>query len=308
MYTSILVFFVLYWESCLFKISDARTFTTKLPSKSTTLDVENKTSSTEGTVSFTLEKTRSYSPYFTTQTEHLSRSISKITTTLPMSVGSTTILPSFINSYYPILLGILGVCFLFLIIFTVYVSLHIHEKCSRKRKSKVIAKEDIETYQDIHDMDLVGNFTKYDSLNRRTRLRTPNSSSLIGPTQGVEVSIEVQEKRENDYSEIYERGIMSEGLTADIPVERTDSLTTESSTGQTPQQGTSNTKDHSPPKDSHGYMLPKSGNFKLDNAFGISLNVNQESSPEDFRLINTSNPSIETSDDVNDAYLTVISK
>ena len=279
-----------------------------MPSKSTTLEVENKTSSTEGTVSFTLEKTHSYSPHFTTQTEHLSHSIRKITTTLPMSVGSTTILPSFINSYYPILLGILGVCFLFLIIFTVYVSLHIHEKCSRKRNSRVTAKEDIETYQDIHDMDLVGNFTKYDSLNRRAQLRTPNSSSSIGHTQGVEVSIEVQEKRENDYSEIYESGIMSEGLTADIPVERTDSLTTESSTGQTQQQGTSNTKDHSPPKDSHGYMLPKSGNLKLDNAFGISLNVNQESSPEDFRLFNTSNPSIETSDDVNDAYLTVISK
>lgn len=186
--------------------------------------------------------------------------------------------------------------------------MHIHEKCSRKRRLRVIAKEDIETYQDIHDMDLVGNFTKYDSLNRRAQLRTPKTSSSIGHTQGVEVSIEVQEKRENDYSEIYESGIMSEGLTADIPVERTDSLTTESSTGQTPQQGTSNTRDHSPPKDSHGYMLPNSGNLKLDNAFGISLNVNQESSPEDFRLFNTSNPSIETSDDVNDAYLTVISK
>jgi hypothetical protein len=80
---------------------------------------------------------------------------------------STTSTPSFFDSYYPILVGIFGVCSLFLIIFTIYVSIHIHTKCAKRKKSKLRHKTSFEhsdVYQEINELDTSGNVTKYDPL------------------------------------------------------------------------------------------------------------------------------------------------
>lgn len=231
-------------------------------------------------------------------------------TTLNIIIASTTPSPSFFNSYYPVLLGILGVCVLFLVIFTIYVSIHIHEKCSQKRRSpkmnSISLKEDNETYQEIHEFDMIGNLIRYDPFIERNTLLTmeqsKQSNTLVTSRDYEDAPIPVKdgtnghELSDRDYIDVIQEEVVKHTYTH--PVKITASINEEQN---------SNIHCNSPPQDKDGYML---ANTVCSNSVGISgdkLGTVLTALHQEMASDNTSSDSENTSDDLSKDYLTVVS-
>ncbi|XP_061164317.1 uncharacterized protein LOC133173343 [Saccostrea echinata] len=225
-------------------------------------------------------------------------------------LASTTATPSFFDSYYPVLLGIFGVSSLFLIIFTIYVSIHIHEKCSKRRKSKIPHKasvEIIETYQEINDFGTEGNIMGYDPLghNRPSKKSQPEHSlELVTVVQSSVIENSTyQIESVNDYSEVKDDEQTS-SVNPPICVTGSRYISSPSS-----QHGKLDLKKRSPSHDNDGYMLPNS------EACGMSDDVGEElcSSPYTSPTISPSENYLDSADVNNkineeslNVYLTVL--
>lgn len=232
-------------------------------------------------------------------------SIKESRATLNSLLGSTTPPPSFLNSYYPVLLGILGVCVLFLVIFTIYVSIHIHEKCSqRRRSSKTISnisiKEDNNTYQEIHDFDTVGNLIRYDPFIERTTLSVGQSKQSTTRRDYVDAPIPVKENTyghepsDHDYIDVIHEEDVKHTYTHPVKI-----------TGSVNEEHNSNTHCNCPPQDKDGYMLANivSSNSLVSSISEDKLGTVSTACVND----NTSRDSENTSDGSTKDYLTVVS-
>ncbi|XP_062580340.1 uncharacterized protein LOC134242267 [Saccostrea cucullata] len=195
-------------------------------------------------------------------TTEAQKSTSLPLSTFTSSLTSTTSKPSFFDSYYPILLGIFGVSSLFLIIFTIYVSLNIHERCSKRRKRTIphnVSVEVSDTYQEIHNLGTDGNIG-YDPLDHNRpskKSQQDRSLELVDVVQSnVKENATYQLKSTNEYSEINDG---KQSPSTNLPICKTTSIHTSSRQKTLAQHDklVLRTKNSSP--DNDGYMLPNSG-------------------------------------------------
>lgn len=290
--------------------TEVQILTTSLLYITSTLEIIK--SSLLGETTITETKSSSFvSEIITTVNRKSTSFIKEDRTTINTLFSSTTPPPSFFNSYYPVLLGILGVCVLFLVIFTIYVSIHIHEKCSKKRQSpktiSISVKDDEQTYQEIHEFDMVGNLKRYDPFIERNALLTVDHSKQSNtrrdfsdvPLLVKEISNELGPK-DHEYVDVIQENVVKHTYT--YPLKTTKCITK----SQGEEERLSNTHCNSPPQDKDGYMLPNTVGSNSVGVSGDPLGAIFTAFHPELDNDNTSSDSENTGNDSKGDYLTVI--
>lgn len=172
--------------------------------------------------------------------------------------------------------------------------------------NSISLKEDNETYQEIHEFDMIGNLIRYDPFIERNTLLTmeqsKQSNTLVTSRDYEDAPIPVKdgtnghELSDGDYIDVIQEEVVKHTYTH--PVKITASINEEQN---------SNIHCNSPPQDKDGYML---ANTVCSNSVGIAddkLGTVLTALHQEMASDNTSSDSENTSDGLSKDYLTVVS-
>lgn len=215
--------------------------------------------------SIALSQATSSSNEVISSTPHVPTTFHTETTTKFLTFGSTAATPSFFDSYYPILLGIFGVCSLFLIIFTIYVGIHVHTKCSKRKASKQRQKTSVEpndVYQEISELGTLGNITRYDPLNSNKPTTNREYQAVVSSSHIQASTPSFSIENTSGYSKVDDKDqvlLQSHEIVPSISVKESryiSSPTSQRKPNRTECQPKIDMNRKSPPRDKDDYILP----------------------------------------------------